>query len=60
MQGLVSIIIPTYNSAKTLEITLKSLQNQTYSQREIIVVDNNSLDETKNIAETYGAIVWNA
>jgi uncharacterized membrane protein/glycosyltransferase involved in cell wall biosynthesis len=47
---LVSIIIPTYNSASTLERCLESIQAQTYSNIEVIVVDNYSDDATTKIA----------
>lgn len=56
---LVSIIIPTYNSAKTLEICLQAIKAQSYQNIEIIVVDNNSLDETKEIAQKYADKVIN-
>ena len=51
----VSIIIPTYNRAKTLEKTIESLLLQTYpSQRyEIVVVDNNSKDSTRKVVEKF-------
>ncbi|MEZ4822199.1 MAG: glycosyltransferase family A protein [Ignavibacteria bacterium] len=49
----ISIIIPTFNRAKILDITLESCINQTYPKDlfEIIVVDNNSSDNTKQIVE---------
>jgi uncharacterized membrane protein/GT2 family glycosyltransferase len=47
---LVSVIIPTYNSAATLERCLESLQAQTYPHIEVIVVDNFSEDGTYEIA----------
>lgn len=53
MQNLVSVVIPTYNSAITLEICLQSIKSQSYQNIEIIVVDNNSIDETKEIAQKY-------
>jgi glycosyltransferase involved in cell wall biosynthesis len=53
---MISVIVPTYNSAKTLEICLKSVKKQTYSNIEIIVVDNNSADNTRKIAEKYGKV----
>lgn len=48
---LVSVIIPTFNSGKTLERCLKSIQNQNYKKIEIIIVDAYSKDETRKIAE---------
>jgi len=48
---LVSIIIPTHNSAGTLMTALKSVETQTYPNKEIIVVDNKSADETIRIAK---------
>jgi len=54
---LVSIAIPTYNSAKTLKKTLLSLKKQTYKHIEIIVADGYSTDKTVSIARKYGANV---
>jgi glycosyltransferase involved in cell wall biosynthesis len=56
---LVSVIITTKNSGKTLDRCLKSLKNQTYKRIEIIVVDNNSTDNTKKIAKKYTKLVFN-
>ena len=52
-EPLVSILIPTYNSAKTIKECLDSAKTQTYAKLEIIVIDNHSSDETKSIAEKY-------
>lgn len=49
----VSAIIPTYNSGKHIENTLKSLLNQTISFSEIIIIDNNSQDDTLSIIFKY-------
>lgn len=50
---LVSLIVPTKNSAEVLGSCLESLKNQTYQNTEIIVVDNYSTDKTKSIARKY-------
>lgn len=56
---LVSIIIPTKNSAEFLENCLRSIISQTFKNIEIIVVDNNSIDKTKKIAKKYTKLVFN-
>ena len=43
---LVSFVVPTKNSARTLEMCLESLRGQTHSDVEVVVVDNSSSDET--------------
>lgn len=53
----VSIIIPTYNSGKTLPGCLKSVSTQTYPFYEIIVVDNFSTDRTLETARRFKAKV---
>lgn len=55
---LVSVIIPTKNAVKTLEICLKSIKEQTYPAIEIIVADSASRDGTPLVAEKYGAKVF--
>lgn len=51
----VSIIVPTYNSAKTLMSCLKSIKGQGHQDYEIIVVDNKSSDDTLRIAAKFGS-----
>jgi glycosyltransferase involved in cell wall biosynthesis len=50
---LVSVVIPTYNSSRTLPQCLKSISEQTYSHVETIVIDRFSEDETENIARKF-------
>lgn len=49
----VSIIIPVYNAEKTLCRCLNSLVVQTYEDVEIILVNDGSVDSSRNICETY-------
>lgn len=55
----VSIIVPTYFSVATLDDCLKSIRDQSYPHIELIVVDNNSTDDTKKIAKKYTKQVFN-
>jgi len=52
---LVSIIIPTFNSARFLKATLDSVAAQTFRDFDVVVVDNHSTDGTKEIATAYRA-----
>lgn len=47
----ISIITPTFNSAKTIESNLSSILSQTYKNFEHIIVDNLSTDSTISIAK---------
>ncbi|RLI29145.1 glycosyl transferase [Candidatus Bathyarchaeota archaeon] len=58
MKPLVSVVIPTYNSEKTLPLCLESIRKQTYERIEIIGVDKGSRDKTVKIAREYGARVF--
>ena len=49
----ISIITPTFNSEKYLEICIKSIQSQDYKNIEHIIIDCESTDETKNIIQFY-------
>ena len=52
-EKLVSIITPTYNCAKFIARTIDSVQKQTYQNWEMIIVDDRSQDNTKEIVEGY-------
>ena len=53
LNPLVSICIPVYNGASMIHRTLESCVNQTYRNIEIIVVDNASADNTKEVVSRY-------
>lgn len=53
----ISVVIPAFNEEKFLEKTLKSIVNQNYDNFELIVVDNNSKDETGEISRRFGSKV---
>lgn len=50
---LVSVIMPVYNASEYLDRSIKSLINQTYSNLEIILVNDHSNDNSKDICEEY-------
>ena len=50
---MISVIVPVYNVEKYLEECLDSIQNQTYSDIEVILVNDGSLDNSKDICEKY-------
>ncbi|MCJ2180071.1 glycosyltransferase family 2 protein [Novosphingobium album (ex Hu et al. 2023)] len=52
---LISVVIPAYNAQDTIAQTLRSVQAQTYSALEIIVVDDGSRDDTARIVEQFAA-----
>ena len=49
MNPLVSAVIVNYNGKKVVEGAIKALMSQSYSQIEIIVVDNNSADGSQSL-----------
>lgn len=50
---LVSVIIPTFNSEKYISDTIISVQNQTYQNWEMLLIDDGSTDETQTIITSF-------
>ena len=53
MQPLLSIIIPSYNSAKFISSALDSIECQHFKSYEVLIIDAGSDDKTKEICEMY-------
>ncbi len=52
-QHLVSVVIPCYNGAETIEDTVDSILAQTYQNLEVIICDDKSTDHTLEILSAY-------
>ena len=52
-----SIIIPTYNRSFALDRCLKSLVNQTFKNFEVLVCDDGSTDDTKQVIDKYARVL---
>ncbi len=48
-----SVIVAVYNGAKTLTQTIESILSQTYDNFELLLIDDGSTDESKNLIEKY-------
>jgi glycosyltransferase involved in cell wall biosynthesis len=57
LKQLVSVVIPTKNSAHKIENCLISIRNQSYANIEVIVVDSKSTDDTLDISARMGCKV---
>lgn len=54
--NLVSVIMPAYNSEKSIVDSINSVLSQTYSNLELIIIDDCSTDNTKNIIKNFSEI----
>ena len=52
---LISIIVPIYNVEKYLRMCLDSIENQTYSNIEVLLIDDGSTDDSGKICQEYAA-----
>lgn len=55
MNPLVSILIPAYNAEDSIALTLQSAMVQTWSRKEIIVIDDGSRDRTAELARRFAS-----
>ena len=53
MKPIVSVIIPFYREGKLLAPAIESVLAQSFQEWELLLVDNNASEETRNIAESY-------
>lgn len=53
VDNMVSIIVPIYNAGRYIEKTLVSVLNQTYKEYEIVLIDDCSTDDSREIIEKY-------
>ena len=53
MSRLISFILPVYNAERTIKRCLVSIQNQTYYDYEVIIVDDGSIDQSGKICDDH-------
>ena len=53
MKGLISVIVPVYNTEKYLDRCIQSILSQTYSNIEILLIDDGSTDSSGAICDKY-------
>ncbi|MBT5954357.1 glycosyltransferase [bacterium] len=56
----ISIVVPVYNDSKGIQKCIEHLHIQSYpkDKYEIIIVNNNSNDETKQVIQTFSNVVY--
>ena len=53
MKPFFSIILPTYNQADFLEISIRSILSQTFKDWELLIINNNSKDKTQKVINNF-------
>ena len=53
MEELITVIIPVYNKEKYIKKTMDSIMNQTYKNLEIIIINDGSTDNSRNVCEEF-------
>lgn len=56
MNSTVSIIMPAFNAQKTIENSIKSVMNQSYTDWELLICNDSSSDDTYNLMEKYSLL----
>ena len=54
MSARISVVIAVYNGAKTISRAIDSYIQQTYPNKELVVIDGESTDGTVKLLESYG------
>lgn len=54
----VSVVVPAYNSERTIEACLKCILSQTVSVQQVIVVDDGSIDRTAEIIQSFSGVSY--
>ena len=58
MEPLISVIIPAHNNETTIATAIQSMLNQIYSNLEVIVVDDNSTDGTREVVKRFKSVKY--
>ncbi|WP_246039352.1 glycosyltransferase family 2 protein [Streptococcus symci] len=53
MESLISVIIPVYNTENYIGVCLESLVKQTYTNFEVLMIDDGSTDNSGRICQEY-------